>query len=81
MRYMNKELFRKGVIDRFEGDRAVIRLDDGQNIIWPVSDLPEGLAEGAAVRLVLYTSETDEAEREKLAKTILNEILKDGGND
>jgi hypothetical protein len=73
----NNQSFQKGVIDRLEGDKAVIRLDDGQQVIWPMADLPEGAAEGEAVRLVLYTAKDDQAEREQMAKTILNEILKD----
>lgn len=74
---MTAQSFQKGVIDRFERDKAVIALDDGQKIIWPISDLPEGLSEGQAVRLVLFTKEDDDDERQKLAKNILNEILKD----
>lgn len=68
----------KGVIDRFEGKAAVIKLENGQEIIWPVKNLPEETAEGSAVRLVVTTSRTDEEERIKLAKSLLNEILKNG---
>jgi len=78
---MENQSFLKGVVDRFEGDKAVVRLDDGQQVIWPVNDLPEGVSEGEAVRLVLYTAKDDEVEREELAKAILNEILKDEGDE
>jgi hypothetical protein len=74
---MENQSFLKGVVDRFEGEKAVVRLDDGQQVIWPFNGLPEGLSEGEAVRLVLYTAKDDEVEREHLAKSILNEILKD----
>jgi hypothetical protein len=70
---MNK--FLKAVIDRFEGESAVIKLEDGQEIIWPKKDLPEDAKEGSALRLSVSTSQSDEEERTKLAKTLLNEIL------
>jgi len=70
---MNK--FLKAVIDRFEGESAVIKLEDGQEIIWPKNDLPEDAKEGSALRLSVSTSQSDEEERTKLAKTLLNEIL------
>lgn len=75
------QTFKKGALDRLEEDKAVIKLDDGQQVIWPVSDLPEGLTEGDNLRLVLYTDQQETEEREKLAKTILNEILNDQGKD
>jgi len=63
------------VIDRFEGEFVVIKTDSGQEILWPKNNLPEDAKEGTAVRLTLSTSKTDEEERTKLAKTLLNEIL------
>lgn len=38
------------VVDRIEGDRAVLELD-GKTIDVPVSWLPEGVGEGAVLRL------------------------------
>jgi len=76
-----KQNFQKGVIDRFEGDKTVIKLDDGQQVIWPASDLPEGLTEGDNLRLVILTAEHEGEERERIAKQILNEILKDQAQD
>ncbi|MFA5129020.1 MAG: DUF3006 domain-containing protein [Patescibacteria group bacterium] len=73
--------FIKAAIDRFEGDSAVIKTEDGQELLWPKLDLPEDAKEGAALRLSISTNQSDEEERTKLAKTLLNEILqnkKDG---
>ncbi|MBI5071955.1 DUF3006 domain-containing protein [Candidatus Falkowbacteria bacterium] len=67
--------FIKAAVDRFEGDSAVIKTEDGQEIIWPKKDLPDDAKEGSALRLSISTSQTDEEERAKLAKTLLNEIL------
>ena len=63
-------------IDRFEGKQAVLRTEDGQDLLWPITNLPEDAHEGTTVRLVLSTGKTDEEEREKTAKALLNEILK-----
>lgn len=65
-----------GVIDRFEGKMAVIRLADGQQINWPREKLSNELKEGSAVRLFISSSLTEDQERSKMAKTLLNEILK-----
>ena len=73
--------FLKAAVDRLEGNFAVVKTEDGQELLWPIADLPEGVREGTAVRLNLSTSQTDEEERTKLAKSLLNEILqtkKDG---
>lgn len=73
---MAEQYFIKGVIDRFEGKQAIIRLEDGQELNWPIKDLPEETEEGAVIRLVLSTAKTEEEERRKVAKSLLNEILK-----
>lgn len=65
----------KAAIDRFEGDFAVVKTEDGQKILWPRKELPDDAKEGSALRLSAFTSQTDEEERTKLAKTLLNEIL------
>lgn len=77
---IKRQKYIKGVIDRFEGSKAVIKLDDGQEIIWPKENLSDDTMEGAAVRLVLYNSKTDQEEREKIAKSVLNEILRTKGD-
>lgn len=66
---------RAGVIDRFEGKMAVIRLDDGQEINWPREGLSPDLKEGSVVRVFVGASLTEEEERAKIAKSLLNEIL------
>jgi len=68
----------KAVVDRFEGKLAVLVTDDKQKILWPIKNLPDDVQEGSIVRLVISTTKTDQEEREKLAKTMLNEILKNG---
>jgi predicted DNA-binding antitoxin AbrB/MazE fold protein len=72
--------FIKATIDRLEECFAVLRTEDAQEILWPLKNLPEGIKEGTAVRLVLSTNENDEEERKKLAKSLLNEILQNSSD-
>jgi len=68
--------FFEGTIDRFEDKMAVIVIEDGQTLLWPIKNLPEDSDKGKKVRIILSTSKTDLEDREKAAKTILNKILK-----
>ncbi len=63
------------VIDRIEGDFAVLRYD-GNEILWPKKNLPTGSHEGGCLVLSALNDKDAEKEREELAKAILNEILK-----
>lgn len=72
--------FIKAVIDRLEENFAVLKTEDGQEVLWPVKDLSKEAKEGAAVRLILSTDESDEEERKKIAKTLLNEILQNSSD-
>jgi hypothetical protein len=71
-----EQSFIKGTIDRIEGKVAVVKLNNKQELNWPVIDLPTNIGEGSLVRLVLSTDEAEQKVREKLARTILNQILK-----
>ena len=66
-------------ITKFEDTFAVVTTTDGQTVRWPIKELPDDCAIGSQVRLVLATTQSDEEERKRLAKTILNEILKPTG--
>lgn len=68
--------FVRATVDRFEGKYAVLKTDDKQEIKWLIKNLPDDVKEGSLVRLVVSTHRTEQAEREKLAKTLLNDILK-----
>lgn len=62
----------QGLQDRL----AVLKLEDGQIVNWPKARLPQGVAEGSKIRIFVSTSLTEEEERAKLARNLLNEILK-----
>jgi len=68
--------FLKGVIDRFEGNMAVLKLDNGAEINWPKENLYAEAKEGDVVKLFAAPDGADTAEREALAKSILNELLR-----
>ncbi len=71
-----KLYYLEGTIESFKEKDALVVLKDGQKVFWPIKNLPDDAAAGNEVRLVLSTAKTEQTEREKLAKTILNEILK-----
>jgi len=62
-------------IDRFEGDKAVLKTDDKQTIIWPKAKLPRSAQEGSVLSFVISGSAAADADSKELAKNILNEIL------
>ncbi len=55
----------RGVIDRIEGEQAVIVLEDGQRLLWPAGELPDGAAEGLAVVLTLALATDAETQRRR----------------
>lgn len=71
-----KKYYLKAKIESFEGKFALIKTEDKQKLLWPIKNLPDDIQVGSLVRLVISTAKTDEEERERVAKTMLNEILK-----
>lgn len=63
-------------LDRFEGKEAILIADSGEKFNWPIKNLPTDSKEGDQLRLVLFNTASEKEEREKIAKTLLNEILK-----
>jgi hypothetical protein len=63
-------------VDRIEGQRAVLKLEDGQSLEWPIDGLPSGVSEGSEVKIFLSTAKSEQEERERTARAVLNELLK-----
>jgi hypothetical protein len=63
------------VIDRFEGEKAVLFLEE-EEIVVPKKILPHESKEGDSIIATFKTEETSRGEREKKAKELLNEILR-----
>lgn len=65
----------KAIIDRFEGGSGVLRFEGGQELVIPKEELPKDVHEGSSLFVLISDSASEEEAREKLAKSILNEIL------
>lgn len=66
----------KATINRFEGNYAILILNDKQRLNWPKKDLPHNISEGSVVWLSILANEKTIANQRQLAKEMLNEILK-----
>ena len=62
------------IIDRFEGDNAVLEVDTGHVNI-PISDLPKGAKEGDVLRIVIDADET--SNRKQRIDGMMNKLFKD----
>ncbi len=56
-------------------NEAVLALNDGQELRWPKHLLPNGAEKGASVRIIIHDKKTDQEERDRLARSLLNEIF------
>jgi hypothetical protein len=65
----------KAVIDRFEGEKAVLISTQKAEIILPKNLLPENSKEGGSLKLEIHDDKLSEEKNRELAKEILNEIL------
>jgi hypothetical protein len=61
-------------IDRFEGETAILKSEDGRIISWPRIKLPEEFKEGQALVFTINT-DSEKIGTSENAKDILNEIL------
>ena len=65
----------KFTIDRFENNKAVLKTDDGDTVVWPKSKLPSDAREGMVLNFNILSDLEAEKDKKELAKEILNEIL------
>ena len=61
------------IIDRFEGDKAILEVDTGHVDI-PISKLPKGAKEGDVLRFVIDTDETNN--RKQRIDGMMNKLFK-----
>jgi len=71
----------KAVIDRFEDNKAVLVLEDGQKLIINKELLSADSKESDVVYLGFSKDEQETIKQQKLAKNILQEILKKPENE
>ena len=60
-----------------EDDYAILVFEDSQQFKVPVDKLPAGYKDGSVLYVTFYSDKDGENNREKIAKQILNDILKD----
>lgn len=63
------------ILDRIEGDSAILELDNGALIQVPAGLLPAGVKEGDCLRLVVDTDATEE--RRQRMKEKMNRLFRD----
>lgn len=68
--------FLKGVIDRLEGNKAVIILESNQEIIWPKNKLPKGVKEGSSLKFFLKIDKKDWKRKVKIVSDLLKRLKK-----
>jgi len=76
----NERHYLSATIEKFQDKMAVLAIADGQKLSWPIKDLPDDCEIGQKIRLIFSTSQSDQVERQQIAKTLLNEILKNPAN-
>lgn len=62
-------------IDRFEEEKAVLKTDENDTIIWPKSKLPRDIKEGSLLAFSIKSDSEGTNENSQIAKDILNELL------
>jgi predicted DNA-binding antitoxin AbrB/MazE fold protein len=65
----------KGTIDRFEGEKAVIRVNS-EDVIVPKKYL-DGFSEGQVVSMVIRNEEEDTEESKEVAKALVSDLFKE----
>lgn len=58
-------------IDKLEEDKAILKSEDNDVVIWPRSKLPRDIKEGSLLAFAINSGD----ENKEMAKDILNEIL------
>jgi len=58
-----------------EGQQAVIKLDDGNEVLWPVKNLEAELTTGSKLNITIATGAEETTDKEAMARTLLNDVL------
>lgn len=66
----------RGIINRFENDFAIVEAGS-ENISIPRNIIPKDLKEGDMLNITISSEREDVQNTEKLARGILNEVLKE----
>ncbi len=67
--------FLKATVSGFEGTSAILTVEGGMTVRWPIKQLPDDVREGSTIRLIASSTRTEQEEREKLAREVINSLL------
>ena len=67
----------EAIVRGFDGTFAVLETADVQTVLWPIKQLPDDISIGMQVRILVSTEKSEEIEREKLAREVINSLLRD----
>lgn len=67
----------KAIVDRFEGDFAVLSVES-RSLDIPKKIIPEGTKEGDIIYIAITNDKEETKNQEELAKDLLNEVLGEG---
>ncbi|OGY80035.1 MAG: hypothetical protein A3B74_05265 [Candidatus Kerfeldbacteria bacterium RIFCSPHIGHO2_02_FULL_42_14] len=56
--------------------KVILITEDGDRIEWPKHAFPQAILKGAKLTIAIVSDEINQKEREKMAKQILNTLLK-----
>ncbi|MCD4761805.1 DUF3006 domain-containing protein [bacterium] len=73
-------MFIELTIDRFENEKAILKTEDSEIIVWPKNKLPKDSNEGSVIAFNISNSNDKKSNNKQLAKDILNEILNTDSN-
>ncbi|MCX6796181.1 MAG: DUF3006 family protein [Candidatus Falkowbacteria bacterium] len=62
-------------VEKLENDKAILKSEDNDTIVWPKSKLPKDVKEGSLLAFSIRRAEEKDQDNKELAKDILNEIL------
>ncbi len=72
---IDHQYVQKAIVKKINSEQAELELVDGQILLWPKNLLPSDLNIGDTVRILVHDKKTEEEERKKLAKALLNEVM------
>lgn len=72
---LNHPYSKQATVIRLDEQSAVLQLPDGQSINWPLDLLPPDTKVNDSLKIIIHNKKTDEEERQRLARTLLNEVM------
>ena len=72
---IDHKFFQTAKVQSLDETKAILQFEDGQTITWPRTLLPQAIKKDQLVRVLVHDQATEEDERKRLAKALLNEVM------